>query len=83
MALRLDTRINQAKLPLPVLADIPVAVKAPALHPVWPVDALVHRGEGAFDVARVERLVGATKQVFVRLAPTLHQIEELFRQLWG
>jgi hypothetical protein len=65
--LRLDERIDQVKLAPPILTDLLVAVQASALHPVRPIDVHVHRREGAVDVARAERLVGATQQLLVRI----------------
>ena len=69
---RLDVRVDQRELPLPVRAHRVAAAHAAALHPVRPVDVVVHQRQRGLDVARVEGLVGALEQFH---APILRAVE--------
>ena len=59
---RLDVRVDQRELPPPVRAHRVAAAHPAALHPVRPVDVVVHQRQRGLDVARVEGLVGALEQ---------------------
>ena len=62
---RLDPRIDRPELALPVVANAGVAADPAPLHPVRPVDLRVHQDEDRLDVAGVECLIGAAKDLLV------------------
>src|SRR5206468_8160991 len=62
----LDARIDHRPLARPVRAHRLAAVHVAALHPVGPLDVGMHGGQGAVDVARVERLVCGGQQLHSR-----------------
>ena len=62
---RFDPRVDRPELALPVLADGGVAADPAPLHPVRPVDLRVHEQEDRLDVAGIEGLIGATKDLLL------------------
>ena len=62
-ALGLDMGVDETELTCPVPANRLVAVLTPAFHRIRPVDVVMHERQCRLDVAPIERVVRATKEL--------------------
>ena len=52
-----DSRIDQLPLAGPIIPYAVSAIHVSAFHPIGPNDVLMHPGQRAFDISRIERII--------------------------